>query len=152
MKFKLWDQSIRQYISTRHAAIDSDGFLFDVSNDDPIVADVLYSTGVQDRDGSELYVGDVVEILKGDRNFLRGDTAVIIFNEKLRSFGLVGVSGRWTDLYIDIFHSVGEKVKAVTREAASNDGQVTRSKGNNFRKVGDISTDPIAQILFCGEK
>lgn len=117
-----------------------------------IVAEVFYSTGVNDRDGTELYVGDVVEILKGDRNFNRGDKAVIFFNEKLRSFGLVGVSGRWTDLYFQSFHSVGEKVKPHTREAPSNEGQVTRSKGNSFRKVGDISTDMTAQILFCGEK
>jgi hypothetical protein len=151
MKFKLWDNINRQYIIKLNAAIDSDGYLFDCGYIEPINAEVLYSSGVTDRDGTELYVGDVVEALRTDTRFDRGETLMVVFNEKLRCFGLDRVS-RYAKNYIRAFHDVGEKVQPVTREAPHVQGQLTRSKGDTFRKIGDISTDMTAQILFCGEQ
>lgn len=151
MKFKLWDNINRQYIDNPYAAIDQDGYLFDCKYDEPIEAEVLYYSGVTDRDGTELYVGDVVEALRTDTRFDRGETLMVVFNEKLRCFGLERIS-RYAKNYIRAFHDVGEKVQPVTREAPHVQGQLTRSKGDTFRKIGDISTDMTAQILFCGEQ
>ena len=153
MKFKLWDNINRQYIIKLNAAIGSNGVLFDVDRPmQKIEAEVLYSSGVTDRDGTELYVGDVVEALRTDTRFSRGETLMVVFNEKLRCFGLDRISSRYAKNYIRAFHDVGEKVQPVTREAPHVQGQLTRSKGDTFRKIGDISTDMTAQILFCGEQ
>lgn len=137
MKFKLWDNFDRQYIDNTHAAIDSDGYLFEAESQMPLSAEVLYSTGVTDRDGTELYVGDVVEALRNDARIRKGELMLVIFNEKLRCFGfeyLRGTKGK------------------ISRTLPSVAAQVTRSKGDRFRKVGDISTNTAAQILFCGEQ
>jgi hypothetical protein len=153
MKFKLWDNRNREYIEKYYdAAIGCNGVLFDVDRPmQKIEAEVLYSSGVTDRDGTELYVGDVVEALRTDTRFDRGETLMVVFNEKLRCFGLERIS-RYAKNYIRAFHDVGEKVQPVTREAPHVQGQLTRSKGDTFRKIGDISTDMTAQILFCGEQ
>lgn len=145
MKFKLWDNAGRQYIDSRHAAIDSDGYLFEVESQIPLSGEVLYSTGVTDRDGTELYVGDVVEALRTDYRSNRGEVFMIIFNEKLRCFSFARVNRNEV-------RDPSSKIKPISRESSSVELQVTRSKSVHFRKIGDISTNMTAQILFCGEQ
>lgn len=152
MKFKLWDNKNREYINNRHAAIDCEGFLFDVSNDDPIEAEVLYSTGVTDCDRTELYVGDVVEAMRSSARVMNGELFMVIFNEKLRCFGLVRIDSPSIENYMNFYASDGRKIPALCRMMPSVAVQVTTSKKKAFRKKGDISTNMTAQILFCGEK